>query len=58
MLKGLIQQMLDSPESGLKCARPGQVAKPDDPMIKYWFPMLFSFFDIIMNGDDLEVRRM
>lgn len=50
--------MLDSPECGLKGVRPEQVAKPDDPMIKYWFPMLFSFFDIIMNGDDLEVRRM
>jgi brefeldin A-inhibited guanine nucleotide-exchange protein len=51
--------MLDSPECGRQnCDRPEQVAKLDDPMIKYWFPMLFSFFDIIMNGDDLEVRRM
>jgi brefeldin A-inhibited guanine nucleotide-exchange protein len=58
MLKGLIQQMLDHPECGIKCDGPDQVAKSDDSMIKYWFPMLFSFFDIIMNGEDLEVRRM
>jgi len=30
----------------------------DDPMVKYWFPVLFSFYDIIMNGEDLEVRRL
>jgi len=50
--------MLDNQECGLNYDRPEQVAKPEDQMIKYWFPMLFSFFDIIMNGDDLEVRRM
>lgn len=25
--------------------------------IKYWFPVLFGFYDIIMNGEDLEVRK-
>ena len=50
--------MLDNQECGLSGDRPEQVAKVDEPMIKYWFPMLFSFFDIIMNGDDLEVRRL
>lgn len=30
----------------------------DDPMIKSWYPILFSFYDVIMNGEDLEVRRM
>lgn len=24
--------------------------------VKYWFPVLFSFQDVIMNGEDLEVR--
>jgi len=27
-------------------------------MIKFWYPVLFSFYDIIMNGEDLEVRRL
>lgn len=27
-------------------------------MIKYWFPVLFGFYDVIMNGEDLEVRRL
>jgi len=27
-------------------------------MIRFWFPVLFSFYDIIMNGEDLEVRRL
>lgn len=30
----------------------------DDAMIKFWFPTLFGFYDIIMNGEDLEVRRL
>lgn len=30
----------------------------DDPMVKYWFPVLFAFYDVIMDGDDLEVRRL
>jgi brefeldin A-inhibited guanine nucleotide-exchange protein len=25
--------------------------------IKYWFPLLFAFYDVIMNGEDLEVRK-
>ena len=30
----------------------------DDPMLKYWLPVLSSFYDIIMTGEDLEVRRL
>jgi brefeldin A-inhibited guanine nucleotide-exchange protein len=25
--------------------------------IKFWFPLLFGFYDVIMNGEDLEVRK-
>ncbi|KAF8457552.1 hypothetical protein BDZ91DRAFT_504077 [Kalaharituber pfeilii] len=28
----------------------------EDPMIKYWFPVLFAFHDILMTGEDLEAR--
>lgn len=30
----------------------------DDPMVKYWLPVLHSFYEIIMTGEDLEVRRL
>ncbi|KAG8996852.1 guanine nucleotide exchange protein for ADP-robosylation factor [Tulasnella sp. JGI-2019a] len=69
MLRGVIPTMLKSPETRLGSvnAVPGSPlpetngagAPPvDDPMIKFWFPVLFSFYDIIMNGEDLEVRRL
>ncbi|CAG8748365.1 30925_t:CDS:10, partial [Racocetra persica] len=28
----------------------------DDPSFKFWYPLLFGFHDVIMNGEDLEVR--
>ena len=61
MLRGVIPRMLECPECGL--AGPtglsnGHAPPSDDAMIKYWFPVLFSFYDIIMNGEDLEVRRL
>ena len=55
MLRDLIPTMLESPECGFK-----EISHPssDDPMIKYWFPVLFGFYDVIMNGEDLEIRRL
>lgn len=68
MLRGVIPTMLKSPDTHLNSAlvTPGSpnpdantaVVPTDDPMIKFWFPVLFSFYDIIMNGEDLEVRRL
>ncbi|EJF62771.1 Sec7-domain-containing protein [Dichomitus squalens LYAD-421 SS1] len=55
MLRGLIPTMLESPECGFKDPNHSST---DDPMIKYWFPVLFGFYDVIMNGEDLEVRRL
>ena len=54
MLRGVIPTMLDSTE----CPLSGNGPQLDDAMIKFWFPVLFSFYDIIMNGEDLEVRRL
>ncbi|KAK9453898.1 hypothetical protein V1511DRAFT_461709 [Dipodascopsis uninucleata] len=31
-------------------------ASIEDPSVKFWFPILFAFHDIIMTGEDLEVR--
>ncbi|KAG8903868.1 guanine nucleotide exchange protein for ADP-robosylation factor [Tulasnella sp. 403] len=70
MLRGVIPTMLASPDTHLSSTttsdpplspRPpemGHAPPVDDPMIRFWFPTLFSFYDIIMNGEDLEVRRL
>ena len=47
MLRGVIPRFSDS-----------QQPMDDDAMIRYWYPALFGFYDIIMNGEDLEVRRL
>ncbi|KAI0092054.1 hypothetical protein BDY19DRAFT_983580 [Irpex rosettiformis] len=58
MLRGVIPVMLELPECGLPSTSGEQAPASDDPMIKYWFPVLFGFYDVIMNGEDLEVRRL
>jgi len=69
MLRAVIPKMLASPDCfptahsqpSAEVPPAGQAASGttlDDPMMKYWFPVLFAFFDIIMNGEDLEVRRL
>jgi hypothetical protein len=57
MLRGVIPVMLECPECSLT---PETTTKDsgEDNMIRYWFPVLFGFYDIIMNGEDLEVRRL
>ncbi|KIY73726.1 Sec7-domain-containing protein [Cylindrobasidium torrendii FP15055 ss-10] len=56
MLRGVIPVMLERPE----CGWSPDMSKDhlDDNMIKFWYPVLFGFYDIIMNGEDLEVRRL
>ena len=58
MLRGTIPVMLESPDCGFNSSLKQGAETPDDPMIKFWFPMLFGFYDVIMNGEDLEVRRL
>ncbi|KZT24537.1 hypothetical protein NEOLEDRAFT_1094323 [Neolentinus lepideus HHB14362 ss-1] len=53
MLRGIIPVMLECPDCSSDPQNP-----VDDPMIKFWFPVLFGFYDIIMNAEDLEVRRL
>lgn len=61
MLKNLIPAMLSCPEcplSSLKAIEPVNESSPtDDAMLKFWFPILFAFYDVTMNGEDLEVRK-
>jgi Sec7-like guanine-nucleotide exchange factor len=59
MLRGMVAKMLQLPETALPVNPQEDTKIPlDDPMAKYWFPVLFSFYDIIMTGEDLEVRRL
>lgn len=61
MLRGVIPTMLactECPLSPTHAPEAGQTMSIDEAMIKFWFPVLFSFYDIIMNGEDLEVRRL
>lgn len=68
MVRGLVGKMLECPETVLPLANVedgggninGQTAvnANDDPMLKYWLPVLNSFYEIIMTGEDLEVRRL
>lgn len=60
MLKAVIPTMLACPECPLSSK--AEMAKTegstvDDPMLRFWFPVLFGFYDVIMNGEDLEVRK-
>src|SRR5579862_2959475 len=62
-LKATIPNMLACPEcplspkySSIKRATPAKQTS-DDPMIKFWYPILFAFHDVIMTGNDLEVRQ-
>ncbi|KAG0150678.1 hypothetical protein CROQUDRAFT_651889 [Cronartium quercuum f. sp. fusiforme G11] len=61
MLKSLIPAMLNCSECPLShsAVNRGDVDPSliDDAMIKFWFPILFAFYDITMNGEDLEVRK-
>jgi len=69
-LKGTVPRMLTCPECPLSekvngtseteatNGQPKKVARnaKDDPMVKFWFPVLFAFHDILMTGEDLEAR--
>ncbi|KAI5480603.1 sec7 guanine nucleotide exchange factor [Pseudohyphozyma bogoriensis] len=60
MLREVIPMMLSCPECPL-CPNSTVVKSEananDDPMLRFWFPVLFGFYDVIMNGEDLEVRK-
>lgn len=58
MLRGVIPVMLQCPECSLNLEITAKESPGEDNMIRYWFPVLFGFYDIIMNGEDLEVRRL
>ena len=66
-LKSTIPKMLKTPECPLsrRTSREGTEHAPNSAPKQpnrqtqeeqYWFPVLFAFHDVLMTGDDLEVR--
>lgn len=67
MLKMSVSKMLRTPECPLSVKAstvkdaPSAEGLPKQPTRQtqeeqYWFPVLFAFHDVLMTGDDLEVR--
>lgn len=57
-LKALIPRMLKTPECPLS-RKPSTAPKQPSHQTQeeqFWFPVLFAFHDVLMTGDDLEVR--
>jgi brefeldin A-inhibited guanine nucleotide-exchange protein len=54
MLRGLVPQMLETPDCPV---HPSRQSQRDDAAQLFWFPVLFGFYDVTMNGGDLEVRK-
>lgn len=67
-LKSTVPRMLKTPECPLSyragALMKGVIMEKDTPQPisrqtqeeQFWFPILFAFHDVLMTGDDLEVR--
>ncbi|MCJ1319050.1 guanine nucleotide exchange protein for ADP-robosylation factor [Xylographa vitiligo] len=68
-LKSTVPRMLKTPECPLshRADGPGHNGTPENAIVartatrqtqeeQFWFPVLFAFHDVLMTGDDLEVR--
>jgi brefeldin A-inhibited guanine nucleotide-exchange protein len=63
-LKGSVAKLLRTPECPLSHRNSRDLKEPKDALTtnqqsqeeQFWFPVLFAFHDILMTGDDLEVR--
>ncbi|KAK9241341.1 hypothetical protein V1525DRAFT_351858 [Lipomyces kononenkoae] len=59
LLRSSVSRMLDyqkNVQAGTIVLPGASKASIEDPSVKFWFPVLFAFHDIIMTGEDLEVR--
>lgn len=60
LLKSIIPKMLKTPECPLSqpIETRQQLATKSSTSVEegYWFPVLFAFHDVLMTGEDLEVR--
>ena len=67
-LKSTVPKMLKTPECPLSHRTDGTTTSTQDNVVvprqasrqtqeeQFWFPILFAFHDVLMTGDDLEVR--
>lgn len=57
-LKGIVPKMLKTPECPLSSQVTLNSKQPprQTQEEQFWFPVLFAFHDVLMTGDDLEVR--
>lgn len=55
-LKSTERAMLTCPQCPLSKNYNGEEAPEQDPLARYWFPILYGFHDILMSGEDMEVR--
>ncbi|PFH56458.1 hypothetical protein XA68_16480 [Ophiocordyceps unilateralis] len=58
LLKSIIPTMLKTPECPLSQQADGKWAAQAKASVEeaFWFPILFAFHDVLMTGEDLEVR--
>ncbi|KAL7423231.1 guanine nucleotide exchange protein for ADP-robosylation factor [Cryptotrichosporon argae] len=56
MIRGLVPKIINNPDCFQTPA--GESKGPDDVMLRYWLPVLMGFYEIIMTGEDMEVRRV
>lgn len=57
-LKAMTPRLLKTPECPLS-HKPSTIPKQPTHQTReeqFWFPVLFAFHDVLMTGDDLEVR--
>ncbi|RWA03947.1 hypothetical protein EKO27_g11160 [Xylaria grammica] len=56
-LKSIIPRMLKTPECPLSSKTRSETKSSGTSMEEgFWFPILFAFHDVLMTGEDLEVR--
>ena len=57
-LKTSIPKMLKTPECPLSSGTSSSIKQPtrQTQEEQFWFPVLFAFHDVLMTGEDLEVR--
>ena len=71
LLKSTVWRMLRTPECPLsqRGDKPPQAGRVDNAVVsryadrqtqdeQFWFPVLFAFHDVLMTGEDLEVRSL
>lgn len=57
MIKGTIPRMLDMANAPLEAIDGSAHANREDFLVKFWFAVLYGLREIVMQSDDVEVRK-